>query len=211
MDKKRILVIDDEKNIRLTLGTLLESLGYLIDIAATGAEGVIKASCSEYFLAFLDMKLPGQDGMAILKQLKELHPSLNVIMMTAFSTVESAVAAMKLGAVDYLPKPFNPDMIKQLLDQITEREVLTETTENYSSLVHYAEELIAKRDFETARQYLKTAIGMDTTRPEAFYLLGVLYEALEDLPQAKIMFRTTLSLDPTYSVAQEDLHRLVSG
>lgn len=210
MDKKRILVIDDEKNIRLTVGTLLESLGYEIDIAASGAEGVIKASCNDYFLVLLDMKMPGQDGLVTLEKLKGLHPSLNVIMMTAYSTVETAVAAMKLGAVDYLAKPFEPEAIKQLIDQIAERQLLAETAQNYASLVQYAKGLIVKREFEAARKYLKTAIGLETDKPEAIYLLGVLYETEEDFPKAKIMYRTALSLDPTYSAAQEDLHRLVS-
>jgi DNA-binding NtrC family response regulator len=209
MDHQRILVIDDEKNIRLTLSTLLETLNYLVDIAVNGEEGVAKVREEEYVLAFLDMKMPGMDGIATLGHLKEIKPELNVIMMTAYGTIESAVEALKLGAVDYLRKPFGPEEIREIVATVIKRRSLDETGQNYESLVEYAKSLIVKRDFASAKQTLSKAVALESGNPEAFYLFGVLAEMGADLSEAKKMYRATLSLDPTHTLAHDNLHRLV--
>jgi DNA-binding NtrC family response regulator len=209
MDQKCILIIDDEKNIRLTLETCLESLNYRIDTAVNGEEGVEKARNNDYFLVFLDMKMPGMDGLTTLKHLKQIHPALNVIMMTAYGTIESAVEAMKVGAVDYIRKPFAPEEIKEIIAVVVKRQNLATPDQDYDSLVEYAKHLLVKQDFAEAKQWLSKAIALESSQPEAFYLLGVLAELGADLPQAKKMYRAALSLDPTHTMAHDNLHRLV--
>jgi len=209
MENSRILIIDDEKNIRLTMLTLLEALKYQVDLAVNGEEGVEKAKNNDYMAAFLDMKMPGMDGLTTLKFLKEIHPALNVIMMTAYGTIESAVEAMKLGAVDYLRKPFAPEEIKEIIEMIKKRQKLNETTQDYDSLVEYAKGLIVKKDFGAAKQWLSKAIALESGNAEAFYLIGVLSEMEADVQQAKKMYRAALSLDPTHPLAHDNLHRLV--
>ncbi len=208
MENRKILIIDDEKNIRITLGACLESAGYLVATAVNGEEGLEKTDQDQYDLIFLDMKMPGMDGLTVLRNLKDHSPALNVVMMTAYGTIETAVEAMKLGAVDYLRKPFSPDEVKELTETIFKREMLnTSTVSDYQSLVEYAKSLIIKKDFNQGEEWLRKAIALDPTKPEAFNLLGVMMEMETDLQQAQKMYRAALSLNPTYTPAIENLHR----
>jgi DNA-binding NtrC family response regulator len=205
----QILIADDERNIRLTLSTLLESCNYQVDLAVNGEEAVEKARTNHYLLVLLDMKMSGMDGITTLKHLKKLQPALNVIMMTAYGTIETAVEAMKLGAVDYIRKPFSPEEIKEMVSLVLKRQTAAESAQDYDSLVEYAKGLIVKQDFGAAKEWLRKAIALETSKPEAFYLLGLLSEMEADFQQAKVMYRATLSIDPTYTPAQDNLHRLV--
>lgn len=207
--KLKILVTDDEKNIRITLTTLLEACGYEVDGAENGEAAIEMASANAYLLVFLDMKMPGMGGIATLKRLKQLHPALNVIMMTAYGTIETAVEAMKLGAVDYIRKPFAPEEIKAMLKRIERRQTMTDSVRDYGSMVEYAKGLIVKQDFDGAKEWLGKAIALETGKPEAYYLIGVLAEMEAELSQAKVMYRTALAVDPTYAPANDNLHRLV--
>lgn len=205
----KILVTDDEKNIRLTLATLLEACNYQVDIAVNGEEAVEKVGGNDYLLVFLDMKMPGMDGIATLRQLKQLQPMLNVVMMTAYGTIETAVEAMKLGAVDYIRKPFAPEEIKAMVEMVVQRQTINEPAADYNSMVEYAKGLIVKQEFDAAREWLRKAVALDASKPEVFYLLGVMSEMEADLQKAKVMYRTTLALDPTHGPAHDNLHRLV--
>jgi DNA-binding NtrC family response regulator len=104
-----ILVVDDEKLIRWSLKERLTREGYGIVEAEDGRSALAAADAEMPELALLDMRLPDMDGLAILKGLQERNPQLPVIMITAYSSVESAVEAMRLGAYDYIAKPFNMD------------------------------------------------------------------------------------------------------
>ena len=111
----RILVVDDELIVRDSLKEWLEEDGFQVDAAESGAEALEKASRETYHLMLLDIKMPGMDGVEVLKRAKEMRPELPVVMMTAYATVETAVEAMKIGALDYLMKPFNPDTLMPLV------------------------------------------------------------------------------------------------
>ncbi|MDY6971991.1 MAG: FAD-dependent oxidoreductase [Thermodesulfobacteriota bacterium] len=104
----RILVVDDELIVRDSLKELLEDEGFTVDGAESGHEALIKLEKSEYQLMLTDIKMPGMDGVEVLKKAKDNFPDLTVVMMTAYATVETAVEAMKIGALDYLVKPFDP-------------------------------------------------------------------------------------------------------
>jgi DNA-binding response OmpR family regulator len=110
--KNRVLVVDDEKNIRLTIAQSLEKLGLEVDDAVNGEEALQKNRQQAYQLMLLDLKLPGMDGMEVLRQVRESHKKLKVLIITAHGTIENAVEAMKLGAVDFIQKPFTPDEIR---------------------------------------------------------------------------------------------------
>ena len=109
--KFRILVVDDELIVRDSLKEWLEDEEFTADMAGSGAEALEQLSKQSYQLMLLDIKMPGMDGVDVLKKAKELLPDLNVVMMTAYATVETAVEAMKIGAMDYLIKPFDPDTL----------------------------------------------------------------------------------------------------
>jgi heterodisulfide reductase subunit A len=109
--KFRILVVDDELIVRDSLKEWLEDEEFTAEMAGSGAEALEQLSKQSYQLMLLDIKMPGMDGVEVLKKAKELLPELNVVMMTAYATVETAVEAMKIGAMDYLIKPFDPDTL----------------------------------------------------------------------------------------------------
>ncbi len=105
MEKRSILVVDDEKNIRLTMFQSLEPLGMPVETAVNGEEALQKLREGQFGLVFLDPKMPGMDGMEVLHRIKEKWPKIQVIIITAHGTVESAVEAMKIGAADFLQSP----------------------------------------------------------------------------------------------------------
>lgn len=108
----KILIIDDEKNMRWILERGLKPLGYAVQTAANGLEGIESVKIQEPDLVILDLKMPGIDGLETLKRLKEIHPKLPVLMITAHGTMETAIEAMKHGAVDYIIKPFDLEEMK---------------------------------------------------------------------------------------------------
>ena len=107
----RILVVDDELIMRDSLRAWLEDEGFSVDMAASGPEALSHLSKQSYELMLVDIKMPGMDGVELLQKAKEVFPDLCVVMMTAYATVETAVEAMKIGALDYLLKPFDPDTL----------------------------------------------------------------------------------------------------
>ncbi|RIK67058.1 MAG: DNA-binding response regulator [Planctomycetota bacterium] len=111
MSKARILIIEDEKLIRWSLRQRLQDEGYLVEEAETAAEGLEKWSSITCDLVMLDYKLPDKTGLEVLQTIREQDQDVVVLMMTAYSSVESAVQAMKLGAYDYVSKPFQMDAI----------------------------------------------------------------------------------------------------
>jgi len=212
MISKPILIVDDEKNIRLTLSQALETLGAEIDTAANGEEALSKLKNKEFGLILLDIRMPGMDGMEVLRHVREVRPDIRVIMITAYGTVESAVEAMKQGAVDFLQKPFDPEEIRELVSRVMDREKLDEQKfANYASYIELAKRCIGDRHFDAAIEYIRKAIFIDPGRPEAFNLLGALLEIQGDRVEAQKNYRTALSLDPSYEPAIANLHRSTTG
>jgi DNA-binding NtrC family response regulator len=116
-----ILVIDDEEIMREILQTLLEREGYDVRLAESGAEGLALARNASFDAAVVDVMMPEMDGLAALDELKKLDDDLAVIMITAFASVETAIAAMKRGAFDYITKPFKNDEVLVVLRNAIER------------------------------------------------------------------------------------------
>ncbi|MEW6259488.1 MAG: response regulator [Thermodesulfobacteriota bacterium] len=108
----RVLVVDDEAIVRdSTRDWLMEEGGFVVDTAESGLDAIALLQQGAYHLMLLDIKMPGMDGVDVLRKAKEIRPDLVVIMMTAYATVETAVDAMKIGALDYLVKPFDPEAL----------------------------------------------------------------------------------------------------
>ncbi|MBM7623384.1 response regulator [Sporohalobacter salinus] len=209
MTKERILVVDDEKNIRKTLEQCLQT-DYEVVTAVNGEDGLDKFSEDEFAVVLLDMKLPGIDGIKVLEKIKKQDNEANVIMITGFGSVKTAVQTMKLGAIDYLRKPFTPDEIREIVQEVIDRdkmEVVEEELDSYEDYFRYAKSCINNRKFEKGRKYLQKAVSLDTSKPEAFNLLGVIFEMQDDLKEAQKKYRAALALDPSYKPAQENLDR----
>lgn len=109
--KGRILVIDDEADIRESLETLLDFEGYQVDLASNAAEGERKLETRAYDLVLLDLMMPDKSGMEVLRDVRERDKHTPIFMITAYGTVEAAVQAVKLGANDYLAKPWDNDKL----------------------------------------------------------------------------------------------------
>ena len=107
--ESRILVVDDEPDMLSTCHKFLEREGYEVAVAENGREGVEKVGVFRPDLVITDLKMPGLDGMEVLRRTKEDHPDIMVMMFTGFGTIEDAVEAMKEGAFDFITKPFSPD------------------------------------------------------------------------------------------------------
>ena len=124
--KGRILIIEDEKSLKEVLRILLEEEGYEITAASNGLEGMDYIQNDIFDLVVTDIKMPKADGFEVLKKVKEISPSTIVIMITAFGTTESTIEAMKLGAYDYIHKPFKIDEIRHVIQKAFEKKNLRE-------------------------------------------------------------------------------------
>ena len=120
-----VLVIDDERNIRQTLAICLEGFGCRVEQVATGAAAIDALRRQPFDLAFCDLRLGAESGIDLLPKLLGERPGLDVVIITAYATVDTAVEAMRRGAKDYLPKPFTPPQIQHLVDRARERRALS--------------------------------------------------------------------------------------
>lgn len=125
-EKKRILIVDDEENLRHLLSVLLKKQGYVVESAADGEEALEKISVSAYDFVLSDILMPKMDGRAMLKEIVARGVPSTVIMMSAYGTIDTAIECMKLGAYDYISKPFKNDEIVLVLKKAEERERLKE-------------------------------------------------------------------------------------
>jgi len=120
----RILVIDDELIVCESCQRILEEEGYEVETALSGEEAFKKMRENPFGIVITDLKMPGMDGMEVLKVFRREYPDTIIIMITGFSTVETAVEAMKLGAFDYIPKPFTPDEVSIVVKKAVEQKNL---------------------------------------------------------------------------------------
>jgi two-component system, NtrC family, response regulator HydG len=125
----RVLVIDDEEAMRESLAAWLRKEGYRVSVAAGGVDGLAQLSDRQFDLLLVDMKMPGMDGLAVLERVQEIRSDLPVVMITAYGSIESAVTAMKMGARDYLLKPFDPEQMLLVIERIVDHQELERENE----------------------------------------------------------------------------------
>lgn len=119
MNKGRILIVDDDQMVRDVISDVLKKAGgYLTEIAVDGIDGLKKIKENEYDMIFTDLSMPGLSGTDLLKEAKKIDPSLPIIVITAYSTIENAITAMKEGARDFITKPFHIEKITSTADRI---------------------------------------------------------------------------------------------
>ena len=109
--KPHILVADDERNIRKTLGMVLEAAGYVVEQARDGEEALEMCRQSHPEIAFVDLHMPKVEGLEVLGRIRVLSPKTAVVIITAYGSAANAVEAMKLGAVDFIEKPFKDQVV----------------------------------------------------------------------------------------------------
>jgi len=157
-EKGTIHIIDDEPIIHEVLGDLLTSEGYAVVNSSNGEEALEKHSPQAYELILLDLLMPGMDGIEVLKRLKKIDPHSVIIIITAYASVESAISAMKIGAFDYIQKPFKHDELLLTVERAIEHKRLQE--EN----LRLKDELKRKFSFENI-------IGKSEVMQEVFELI----------------------------------------
>jgi NtrC-family two-component system response regulator AlgB len=155
----RILIIDDEANIRRTTALALETIGHETVEVSDGSSAKKLLEKQTFDIAFLDLKLGSEDGLKLLPELLDIEPQLVVIVATAFATIESAVEAIKLGAYDYIPKPFTPEQLRQVIRK-------TENTRRLEGRVTELESRLSVEaplaDFETTEPIMQKVYDIAT-------------------------------------------------
>lgn len=124
MDRPRVLVVDDEGDIRALLQDALTPCGYEVTTARTGIEAIELVKSQLFDAALLDIRMPEMDGLQLLREIKRHDPAIEVVIMTGYPTVQTAVEALKEGAYDYLPKPLIIDELRHLMGRLMERRSL---------------------------------------------------------------------------------------
>jgi two-component system response regulator PilR (NtrC family) len=154
-----ILIVDDERSMREFLGIYLRREGYRIETAPGGTEAMAALKSRAFDVVITDLRMPDGDGLQILSEAKRLHPDTEVIVVTAFSTTETAIAAMKAGAHDYLTKPFKIDEVTLVVDRAMEKRRL-------------ARDNLALRDEIKGRYKLDRLLGKSQPMQRVFDLLS---------------------------------------
>ena len=119
-----IHIVDDEPIIHEVLGDLLTSEGYKVESSLDGEKALEKHSPDTYDLILLDLLMPGMNGIEVLKNIKKIDPQAIIIIITAYASVESAISAMKIGAFDYVQKPFKHDELLLTIERAREHKKL---------------------------------------------------------------------------------------
>jgi DNA-binding NtrC family response regulator len=126
MARAHILIVDDETDLAVSCQRLFNSKGYQSAVVGNGRDALEYLQAEEPHLVLTDLKMPGMDGMELLQQVKAHYPEIQVVIMTAYSTIEDAVAAMRLGAADFLPKPFTADHLAIVVEKVLAARTLRE-------------------------------------------------------------------------------------
>lgn len=154
---ERILIVDDETNIRYLISEYLKKAGYNTIEASDAEEALAAIRNTELQLVISDIRMPGKDGLWLLKKIKELNEDLSVIMLTALDDTKVAVDCLKMGAYDYLVKPFNPEELQISVKLALERRRLIIENREYQK---YLEEKVRQRTAELESAYQLTLMSL---------------------------------------------------
>ena len=166
-----VLIVEDHDRLREQLGEFYEQEGFKVTTAACGEEGIEKLSQEKFAIIVSDVKMPGIDGFQLARHVREKYPDTDVILITAFGNIKQAVEAMKLGASDYITKPFQPEAIRIVSEKLIERRRLLEEVRELRQRVHEEhnlENILSKspkmlKVFELIRSLAETDSGVMIT------------------------------------------------
>lgn len=204
----KLLIVDDEKNIRMTLKQCFSEEKYVLDMAVDGEDALEKLNKNNYDLVLLDIRMPKLTGIEVLEKMREESINTDVVIMTAYGSVDKAVETMKLGAIDFIGKPFTPEQIREVVGEVLARESLVkEDLKSYSEYLQFAKKKIMNQEYEEAEYYLKKSITKEVQNPEPYNLLGIIEEFRDNLKKAQKHYRAALAYDFSYSPARANLNR----
>ncbi len=144
-----VLIIDDEERFLKTTRALLEKEGYQVQTAAEGRQGLDILKAKRIDVVVLDVKMPGMDGIEVLRRIKSDHPLVEVLMLTGHATMESAIDGLKLGAFDYLTKPCDiPVLKKKIMDAYDKRAAMLEKIQKakFDRIISHPMEVFSKEE-----------------------------------------------------------------
>ncbi len=214
----RILIVDDEPNVRLVFRTTLESTGHALALATDGDSALAWLGANRADLILLDLRMPGIGGMGVLERLRAAGDDTPVIIITAHGSVPDAVAAMKLGAIDFLAKPITPGALRRAVDAVLGRidpppaaqgqpEPPPTAESAFEAHLRAAKGAINRLGFDQAELALRQAIGINPDSAEAHNLMGVLHEMRREFPESYASYRAALKADRHHGPAQHNMRR----
>lgn len=181
--KPGILIIDDDPGIGRTLSDILNLEGYLPIVALTGKEGIARVKNKDISLALIDLKLPDMPGINVLKEIKKISPEIEIIILTGYASLDSAIDAINLGVFSYIQKPYEPKeliiAIKRALEKRKIEEALYDEKERFQSLIERSPLGVSMIDKNSCYKYIN---------PKFIEMFGY---TLEDIPTGKEWFKKT--------------------
>jgi nitrogen regulation protein NR(I) len=156
---ERILIVDDDQSMRYSLNRMLEGQGLQLSLAKNGAEALERFELDRPDLVVMDIKMPGQSGLEVLREIKEKDPKALVILMTAFGTTETAIEAMKYGAFDYILKPFDIPQMRGLVERALE-------------VSRMMKKIVSLPDREKAEAAEETLVGSSAAMQQIYKMIG---------------------------------------
>jgi DNA-binding NtrC family response regulator len=167
MSGRRILIVDDELSVRSSLGEWFREDGFLVETAEDGETALRSMDKGPFDIVLLDLKMPGMDGIAVQKRVREIDPEAVIIILTAYASVQTAVEALKLGAFDYVTKPVDPDELSNLVrNALRTRELAEENVrlkEKVSELTQAAPILAVSPSMEHVLEMIRTVAETDSS------------------------------------------------
>jgi DNA-binding NtrC family response regulator len=167
MNGLRILLVDDEPLMRLSMVDALETVGHDIEAAASGTEGIDAIRQRPFDLVITDLRLPGADGLTVLAAAKKQSPHTEVVVITAHGSVETAVGAMKLGAFDYVTKPFQMDELLLIVERVGRVVTLRRENQDLKAVLEdkfsFGGILGANNQMRAVLEKIKLVAGTDST------------------------------------------------
>jgi len=168
----RVLIVDDETSIRKTTGMAVETMGHEVIAVPNGAKALKALEEGSCDVCFLDVNLGNEDGLAVLEKLLKAQPGLVVIMFTAFANITTAVEAMRRGAFDFIPKPFTPDQIRQVLDKVARTRRLEQKVQQLESQLNEQSPEVDLSSEEPAMQKILQIAFKAAETPATVLILG---------------------------------------
>jgi DNA-binding response OmpR family regulator len=216
-DIRRILIVDDEPNVRLVFRTALESTGAELAAAEDGEAALAWLKANSVDLVLLDLQMPVVGGMGVLERLRAAGNDVPVIIVTAHGSIPDAVAAMKLGAIDFLAKPLTPDTLRRAVAEVLGREAPRASARPpgepepivspFAGHLRDAKHAITRRHFADAESHLRQAIGLNPKSAEAHNLMGVLHESRGEHDASYRSYKAALKADRDHEPARHNMQR----
>jgi DNA-binding response OmpR family regulator len=221
--KGPILIVDDEPHVRLGFRTALETVGFEVEEAEDGPTALDRLARSGVSLVLLDLRMPALDGMEVLQRLRAAGNDVPVVIITAHGSIPDAVAAMRLGAIDFVSKPLTPRELRRVVEEVLTRHAepgpqappeppdsrppVTVTVGPAAVDLTAAKRALNRREFDRASELLEQALDLVPDSAEALTLMGVLRESCGQDHAAYQAYKAALEADPGYGPANENMRR----